>query len=825
MCVHPNHKLSSTTEIVQPTLTLTNKLDLDWNKCDYEDCSETSENLTKDSELNVLHYNIRGILNKQNELADFLSNCGGKEIHVALLNETWLKKSNTERVKIQGYELVGIPRPHKTGGGVGILINKKLKYRKITEDIPSVENFEVCVVELKLSNSSVLLVSLYRPPNSNIPKFLEEYNQLLHWLSRKKCPVIIGCDHNLDLLKLDLHRNTEQFVDLNLDSELIPCITKPTRITKSTATLIDNVFVSNSLHDQVWPSIMLNDMSDHLPCRVIIENMYPLRNKTVTKEIRLIKKGKVEQTIKEINSVNWSTELHDRTSINSAFEYFTERVTKCIEENLPTIKINVNKKRPTRPWLNKSLHNCITKSKKLFAKTLSKNSVTTDHENYVKYRNVLNTAKRKAMQLYFMNKCIEFKENGKKLWRIIRKASQTLNDKTSIVNCLEIEGIKHFESRIIANELGSFFSSIGKNYANKIDNPKKTIASYLKTIDKANDSIYLDPTNNLEIDRIISSLQSKTSHGHDGLTNKLLKELKPALIPPLCILFNMSLTNGIFPDIYKKSDVVPLHKSKSRTYVNNYRPISLLPVISKILEKIMHKRIYSFLNRNNSLYISQYGFRPKHSCENAITELCSSIIKEKEKGFHTLALFLDLSKAFDTLNHEILLQKLYIYGIRGVAYQWFKSYLENRTMRVKCLTEDGLIYSANQKVDFGAPQGSCLGPLLFLIYTNDIHKHLEFTKCILFADDTTLYYSHRNLNYLKYCIEHDLGIIVDWFKANGLTLNLDKSECVLFRPKSNKSESFINIDVEGIKIPFVARLNSWVCGLTMTYPGTCMLGT
>ena len=155
-----------------------------------------------------------------------------------------------------------------------------------------------------------------------------------------------------------------------------------------------------------------------------------------------------------------------------------------------------------------------------------------------------------------------------------------------------------------------------------------------------------------------------------------------------------------------------------------------------------------------------------------------------------LALFLDLSKAFDTLDHKILLTKLEQYGIRGIALKWFESYLESRSLHVKCFDRDSssYVFSDYHPIDYGTPQGSCLGALLFLIYTNDIHKHLEFTNCILFADDTTVYFSHDNVNFLKFAIEHDLGILVDWFRANGLTLNLGKSECIVFKANSNQNQ-------------------------------------
>ena len=191
-------------------------------------------------------------------------------------------------------------------------------------------------------------------------------------------------------------------------------------------------------------------------------------------------------------------------------------------------------------------------------------------------------------------------------------------------------------------------------------------------------------------------------------------------------------------------------------------------------------RMYDFLDISGQLYSSQYGFRSKHSCENAISELIGQIVKGHERQEHTAAIFLDLSKAFNTLDHELLLKKLEIYGIRGIALDWFSSYLTDRSMRVKYQGTSKATYSAWQKITHGAPQGSCLGPLLFLIFCNDLNLNLTYLSCIQFADDTTLYYTHKNLRVLQACIDHDLTKLTDWFQANSLTLNVNKTNLLLF---------------------------------------------
>ena len=245
----------------------------------------------------------------------------------------------------------------------------------------------------------------------------------------------------------------------------------------------------------------------------------------------------------------------------------------------------------------------------------------------------------------------------------------------------------------------------------------------------------------------------------------------------------------------KYADVVPLYKSKEHYLTTNYRPISLLITISKLLEKVMYTRTYNFLISTHQLYAGQYGFRKQHSCENAICELVSEIIKNQEQKRPTVGIFLDLSKAFDTLSHNILVQKLNKYGLRGKSSDWFTSYLTGRQLRAKCNTEhdERNQYSDYFPIEYGIPQGSCLGPLLFLIFTNDFYLCIENGSCLLFADDTLLYYSHNNIRFLKWNIEQDISRIMDWFRANKLTLNINKTECIYFNNKQISSTFEINI--------------------------------
>ena len=318
---------------------------------------------------------------------------------------------------------------------------------------------------------------------------------------------------------------------------------------------------------------------------------------------------------------------------------------------------------------------------------------------------------------------------------------------------------------------------VSESYAEKIPASKNPPSSYLNRISRNEKSIYFAPCTQFEIKEIIRNLPNKNSSGYDNISNKLLKELCNTILEPLYIIFNQSLKLGIFPTNMKHREVVPLYKNGSRKYLANYRPIILLLMLSKVLEKLVYKRVYRFLNNTKQIYNSQYGFRSNHSCENAITELISTIVN----------------------------------GIRGTCLNWFKSYLNGRKMRAKCNMNGRNVFSEEHILKFGIPRGSCLGPLLFLVFCNDLRLHLELTSCILFADDTTLFHSHKDLKYLKWCILHDIDLLMDWFQANKLTLNLNKSSVMLFSPDGKDRE--FDISISDIVIPTVKEtkfLGIWI---------------
>ena len=320
---------------------------------------------------------------------------------------------------------------------------------------------------------------------------------------------------------------------------------------------------------------------------------------------------------------------------------------------------------------------------------------------------------------------------------------------------------------------------------------------YIKVPNNCCSSMAVLETDNLEIYDIVSALDPNTSCGYDEISSKVIKSVIGHILPPLVAIFNNSLQTGVFPDQLKIAKVRPIHKSDDKLALNNYRPISVLPVLSKILEKLMYKRLLNYLHKCEILTDKQYGFRQNHSTYMAIIDIVDKISNEIDNKNFTAGVFIDLSKAFDTIDHDILLDKMYLYGIRGVALNWFKSYLHNRKQYVQI---DG-VKSELSVIKCGVPQGSILGPLLFILYINDIINVSDIANIVMFADDTNIFFSGKNLITLTATINSELDKISNWFKLNRLSLNIKKTHYILFCCRNRKlAFDAINIKIDGVMI-------------------------
>ena len=814
------HDLNTSTIIRQSLLhQLDNDTEL-FDECDYLDLTNSQTLDIKDCDLNLLHLNVRGIISKQSKLVNLLQNCIGRHtIHVVTLNETWLTKDNEHYLNIPDYNIVKRNRVGKKGGGVCILIHKSLNYKEMdTVNALKFTHIEHICVEIKIHDKNISVSSLYRPPNTNTTEFNNEYEKYIKKLKSTKLDTVIGLDHNLDLLNMEKHKPTQEFFNLNIDNQLFPTITKPTRITSTTATLLDNLMVNLSLNQNYLSGILVDDMSDHLPCLLVLRGKRFEQKEPLTITCREMKEDNILKIKKDLIEIPWEAIMLS-DNVDDNFNIFHNQLQECISRNTTEKRITIPfKQRLKEPWMTPGIKKATKKKLYLYKQTLKTKNTQKDKLKYTEYRNTLQKIIRTAKTTYYNKKCMESRTNIKRLWGIINEIIGKKRNKETTIDAIKVVNILRYNPKTIANELGNYFSNVGSTYAKKIPTSTKPIADYISKIPQNPQSLYFAPITTIEIEKIISKLEPKKSSGHDGISNKLIKDLSDVISYPMTIIFNQSIQTGRFPTAMKWADITPLYKSKNKYETTNYRPISLLLTISKILEKAVYSRTYNFLEQNQILYKSQYGFRSQHSCQDARSELVGKILKNMEEQKYTIAVFIDLSKAFDTLEHEVLFDKLYRYGIRGITLDWFISYLTDRKLRVKCRTgTTGRIeYSDYYEVDYGTPQGSCLGPLLFLIFSNDLYRTLESSSSILFADDTTIYDQNKNLDFLKWNIEQELVKVVDWFNANKLTLNVEKTQCLLFKPKHArqkhvKNNNTLKLDNKDLKFSMSVKfLGIWL---------------
>ena len=511
---------------------------------------------------------------------------------------------------------------------------------------------------------------------------LTEYKRLI--CNVKKCKhheMVIELDHNLDLMKTHLHKQTNEFLELNLSNDLTPCITKLTRITHTTATLSDNIFVSPKLQQNLNPFILIEDISDHLPIVAILGNQKKSLKESKTIKVRNLSDENINRIKEDLNKEDWS-EILKPQQCNESFEHYHNFLCESIDRHAPEeIKRISYRKQIKDPWITRGILASLAKQMRLYREQLhSKSAVSTN--KYRRYRNLLKSIIRKRKNSYLHEKCLEFKQDSRKLWKLVNKIIGKSKNKTESIDSLRVNNLLRYDPDSITNGFCDFFSSIGETYAQRIDSTGIDIDNYIGKIKSNPDSLFFSPTTSNEIKELIKKLPMKTSSGHDNISNVMLKRLNESTITPLSMIFNKSLEEGIFPERMKLADVVPMFKSQDRSECTNYRPISLLLTLSKLLEKVVYSRTYTYLEKHEKLYVSQYGFREGHSCENTISELVSQIVKGQQEGMYTLSIFLDLSKAFDSLEHRVLLRKLERYGLRDTVNSWFASYLQNRRIRV-----------------------------------------------------------------------------------------------------------------------------------------------
>ena len=768
--------------------------DLDNNimECNYLTPRQLKDkNLLSDEKFSILNLNIRSLRKNFDKIKECL-----KEMEhyftIIGVSETHLKEKPTQYYDMPGYNFEYTNRVDRGKGGVGMYVSQLIEY-KVRKDLnKTTPNFESCFIEIDRRNKKNIVVGVIYRSFTSIDYFIHEMNPIIETISNENKEIYIMGDFNIDLLKEEKYRQIHDYLNMILSYSMLPTITKPTRITENSATLIDNILTNNY---DVASAILVTDTSDHFPT-VVSTSSNVRKKETKSDEGKCYKRNYTNDNVnylkESMSSIKWAEILHG-DSVDEDYNIVVSTITDLIDKCIPLRKCNRSRKKdPMSPWITKGLLRSINNKNKLYK--IYKNSATEENlNNYKSYRNKLHNLIRKMKRQYFERKFQQSKNKMKQTWININNILGRAKKKSHQSKFKNDLGQLNTDPQVIANEFNNFFVNIGPKLANEIGTSHQNYFKYLSN--PIQNNFFMLPVFENEIIKIIGNFDQNKSPGHDEISNFLIKKIAKEVSIPLAAVFNLSITKGIVPKDLKKAKVIPIYKKDNAELYSNYRPVSILPCFSKILERIIFNRCLSFIEKYEILNDCQFGFRTGYSTEMAITDLVDKVYKAVDQNETTLGIYLDLSKAFDTINHDVLLYKLEHYGFRGISLEWFKSYLSDRTQYVYYNSYKSCIKNAT----CGVPQGSILGPLLFILYVNDIINTSTILNFVLFADDTTILYSHKDLDSKIGMINNELQKVTDWFKANKLSINVDKTNFMIMGTpqKTFKFKNDISVLLDG----------------------------
>ena len=744
-----------------------------------------------------IHFNSRSIHKNFDQILNFLDLLK-LDFDVIGLSETWLRDAD-KLPNIPGYNSVCYNRRGKLGGGVGLYIKDSYSYFERPDLVSDDDLCESVFIEICQSvGKNIVIGTMYKPPSINTHTFNAAFDSKISPLLKENKLVYIMGDFNIDLLKYSVDNDVTDFVNNLFSNYCLPLITRPTRITNATTTLLDNI-ITNQFNKPVQSGVLYCDITDHLPVFQLTD-LNQIKNGRTNSDIymRTVNKENVDAFRNELRSHCWDN-IYAMENVNEAYDYFESVLSGFYNKHFP-VKKKSRGARKLNPWMTDSILRSIKYKNLLYKKYVCKPS-SFNESKYKCFRNTLNTTIRNVKKRYFERKFAVYKSNIKATWNLINILLNK-GGKGVTETQMKCNGELTTDSHKIANAFNSYFTQAGPNLDKSIPQNNANFMSYLAN--PCMNTIYFHATFEAEICSIVNSFRNNTASGIDDFSPRIIKRIIKEISKPLCHIFNLSLSSGIFPNKLKIARVTPVFKKGDKCELSNYRPISVLPCFSKILERIVYNRTVKFLDQNNILGRYQYGFRSNYSTSMALTDIANKIVDTFEENSFLIGVFVDLSKAFDTINHNIMLAKLQYYGFRGVAYSWFNSYLSNRYQCTKyksCISE-------LKKILCGVPQGSLLGPLLFILYINDIINvsNSSTSSYILYADDTNILFSGKDLTSLQDRVNDNLSKLCTWFQANRLSVNPRKCNFIVF---SNRNKSYdtdsVKVKLNNVEIPRVEK--------------------
>jgi hypothetical protein len=750
------------------------------------------EVIFKEGAATILYGNIQCLRNKTgmieaeivNNLPDFIC-----------LTEHWLTEAEVDSTTIDGYNIASYfcRVSHKNGGVVifsrkGIEVKEVKKHRAWISEI----DFEVAVIEYKGIKGSFMLMCVYRSPRGNYDAFLDGMAQVLQQLCLSKSQLIICGDFNVDFSVEGANKKALTYILASYG--LQQNIHEPTRIAKTSATCIDNVFSGHRYALAVRTRDL--GLSDHRCIEIAIPGAI---NRDSSQQVVIRRTYSNKQLMRfknNLREIDWEP-LYKLDNVDQAFNWFADAFKRSFNNAFPLrTKLGVGRKSKRSEWFTPELKILSINLREAYTDMRDLGGAQRNIKYKIlkrEYKNTINAAKRECND----NKLSAAANKAKAAWDIVRENTNKNAGESMPDIALKVNNVTVNKKEEVARIFSDYFGNAVKSLL--CTRPAKATASRAKST-RQNKALFLTPIMRQEFHRIISQVCKKRSAGADEIPGFVLKHVNEEIAEPLMDVINKSFSQGIFPVVLKETKIIPCFKKGEKKSVDNYRPIALLSVFSKVFEKAFCTRLNSFLSDSSAINREQHGFIKGKSTSTAIANYVSEVLRAlDEPNREVIGVFYDFSKAFDTISHEVLLSKLNDLGVVGVANSWIRSYLTDRIQAVHIRNrENGVnIKSPNWSVDFGLPQGSTISPLLFTVYTCDIGREVSTGILTQYADDTTQLISANN---------NDVGKIANVAVQQMLTycekndLFVNKSKTVFMNHRANnKKESFL-IKIHGQSI-------------------------
>lgn len=751
-------------------------------------------NLNNRNFLTISHQNVRSLRHKIDELTILLAD--NRNYDIVTYTEHWLREPETKMIQLLNYTMIdSYSRNNSIGGGTIIFVRNchsaiaRPEFKRTCAE----KQFECSVIELSkygsyLCSSNIIIVTVYRSPLGDVIEFLDKLASMLEVIALENKQIIITGDFNIDFVK-----DSKELQELNAiiqSHNIKAAITVPTRVTSTTASVIDNILTT---FDENYISSQVNDngISDHTEqvVTVDINNIIRKGNKTPNHEstvgFRPIDDKKISQFRDLLLIENWES-IDSESDVNTNFDSFMDIYIKLYNEAFPlVIKKGISKTVTKKGWITDDIRAESRTLKQLYSDARDYNN----QDIFQYYKCMKRAYQKKIVDAKFQyNKRIinSVANKPKKIWEIVKRETGRMQPKLVDNFKLIVNNNVLDNPVLISNAFNEFYLNVAKDINSSLVVTENQKVAVLDKINNNAFSIVLKPATKAEIFDIVRKLKNTPATGIDGIKVEVVKKSIKPILELLTALVNQSLNEGIFPNYLKKAIVIPMYKNKGeKTDIGNHRPLSLLTIFSKVYENVIKRRLVQFINEHKILKDNQFGFRNKLSTEDAIDDSVSYILKSMDNKKCTLGLYCDLQKAFDCLDHELLARKMEKMGIRDIANNLIVSYLQNRHQLVEINSSiDGvnkIIQSNTGIITSGIPQGSVLGPLLFILYMNDLSDNISNVKLTKFADDTTFIAEGSNMKEAEMNLNNAIADANAWFATNKLVLNNDKTKLIVFK--------------------------------------------